>query len=574
LFVVSPHGWDDLTLVDVTGELNAGRVTLRSDNRVSPDGPDDGSCKRKTFTGKLLAGGPPDVLYAMTANGPFRAVGLRNYVPSPIRSLAVRLGLKLIPTAPGDVRSLTRDVSAEDAANVTEGTFCQLADWWRLGQCGPFRDTTPQLALSLFKRSHLSHRLLIHDDDDARSLERDAILGPRQSVWFFGDIGERRAWDKAKQPPPDQDKTPPHPGPVYRVDVRSQYPFLMREHSFPSRLMSTGGEIAPGEVLDLLPVWGIIAAVQLQTERPEYPLRLKDFTCYPVGTFSTVLAGPELVRAFAENAVKRVYRFARYELKPVFREFGSFLWQRRCEYRARGDESGELWAKLLGNSFAGKWAQKPGRFKLDNSQPPRKKWGVTFITDSETGELTIERGIGGHRQVWDTSHSTTAIAPAAFAYLTAYSRLQMRNLRELLSPRDVFAQHTDCLWVTEAGLEKLVQLDKIQPDELGGLKLTGPFSYMRFLGPSHRYCDGLWTAGGIAEGFHVMKHCQFHLTYQANPNRGKNLKRRGWIKEHNTVKHLANVKRPCGTGPDGWAVPLRYERPAGPDLPDATGTES
>ena len=566
LFAVSPCGWDDLTLCDVGKELDSGRLKLWTTPECPATRIKASTGEEKGFKGRFYCGNPPDVLYALTPHGPVRAVGLKNYVPSSLATLARRLGIPHRPTGPDEPRTLIRGWSAEQAQMTTEGTIHGLLNWWRYGECGPWRDTTPQLALSLFKSKYLSHRLLVHADDEARRIEREAAFGPRQSVWFYGDIGTGRRPARDEQPPPDPESYDPHPGPCYRVDVRSQYPHLMSMHPFPSVLMGTRGETDPREVNDLLALWGIVASVQLQTTRAEYPQRKDGLTCYPTGVFTTTLAGPELRRAFDEGAVKRVWRFARYELKPVFRDYARFLWDRRREYRDKGDDGGELWAKLMGNSFAGKLMQRPGRWKSAPNTLPRKRWGYTLVKRADTGTWFAERGIAGQREVWDETAEGQPIAPAAFAYLTAYSRCQMRELRERLSPKDVFAQHTDCLWITEAGMEKLTELDLIQPDQLGGLRPSKPVSYMRFLSPSHRYADGRWTAGGIAEGFHVMKHCRFHVTMTLNANRGKDVRRSALVKERNTVKELLHVKRPSGVGSDGWAVPWHYH-----SAPDPTG---
>lgn len=571
LFAVSACGFDDLTLCEVNRELDAGRLNVghvvRDDS--AEDSPGDGT--RRTFRGRHYEGNPPDVLYALTPNGPLRAVGLRNYVPSPIRSLAQRAGVQHHPTAPGEPRSLIRDWSAEQLADVTEKTITHLLDWWRYGECGPWRDTTPQLALSLFKRHYLSHRLLIHANEDARTLEREATHGPRQTVWYYGRIGRPGRLRKTDQPPPDPENYPSEPGPTYRVDVRSQYPFLMRQHCFPSVLMGTRGPSDPREVEDLLPLWGIIARVQLRTDVAEYPFRDNDLTTYPTGCFVTTLAGPELAQAYRERAVAAVYAYARYELKPTFRAFADFLWRRRCEYRAAGNDSGELWAKLFGNSFAGKLTQKPGRWKPRPDAPPRKRWGITHVKTAGSDVWHVERGIAGQREVWDKDAASQPVCPAAFAYLTAYSRLQMRALRELLHPRMVYGQHTDCLWVNEAGYEKLTAEGKIEPNELGGLRPSDPIQFLQFLGPSHRYADGRWTAGGIAEGFHVMRHCRFHVTMMFNTNRGKDVRLRTTVHEFNGVKTIAHVRRPHSIGPDGWAVPFYHAPPVGdnPTSPEA-----
>lgn len=558
LTLVSPACIDDLTLLRVWEELDKKTILIQWKGTPRPDPNNPGKVTKDKYYGRLTTGNPPDILYGMTSGGPMKAVSIRNYVMSSLEQQAKTLSIAWNPARRNNPRTLIRGWTANDASDVCMHMFRKLADWWRSGDCGPWRDTTPQLSLSLFKRHYLSHRALIHEDPFAADLERRAMHGARQSVWFYGDVGKHPGDRRGQQPPPDPSRYPAEPGPCYRLDVRSQYPFLMHQFAYPAVLMGVWEKTTPDHLNAVLKVWGAIATVLIKTERAEYPVRGKHYTYYPTGRFWTTLAGPELTRALSEGCVERVGAVARYEMKPVFRDFAAWMWERRCEYQLRGDVVGEAMVKLIANSFAGKLAQKPGRFVPRPDSTPRKRWGITTIKNADTDGVTIERGVGGLREVWDTSIVQRAVSPAAFAYLTAYGRLMMRDLRELLRPRDVFAQHTDCIWVNDAGYERLVQLDKIQPLQFGGLKPSESITYSRFLGPAHRYHDGKWTAGGIAEGFEVMRHCTLRTRVQLNPHRKTMPSARGFVRDIVIERNLSKIKRPNKVALDGWAEPFYH----------------
>lgn len=560
LFLVTPHGMDDMTLLDVEGQLSNRTLRLWSTPARSVYRSDPDKERRRKFSGHFLANNPPDILYAMGPTGPVKCYGLRNYYPSCLSELADTFHVPPDPPTDSSIRSLTARWTAAGAARVTRAAMHGLCDWWRANDAGPWRDTTPALALSLFKRRFLSHRLLVHTDEEARELERAASFGPRQAVWFYGDIGPHPGFRRKGQPPPEKAPYPSLPGPCYRVDVRSQYPHLMRQHTFPAVLRGVTGRSNPDHLRDLLGLWGCIAEVTIRSYRGEFPSKAGGTNVYPVGRFTTTLAGPELLDALDREEVEAVGRVARYEMKPLFREYGGHLWAQRAVAREDHDGAGEMFLKLLANSFVGKMTRRPGKFVRDTRRAPRKEWGWTTVIDHETRETTHERGIAGHREVWDKDATTTPVCPAAFAYMTAYSRLQMVALRGLLDPGDVYAQHTDCLWVSEDGLAKLTAAGKIQPDQLGGLKPSEPITYQRFLTPSHRYADGEWTAGGIAEGFLVKRHCQFHATIRVNNNRGKDVRRKARVADHRITRNLSNIDRPYDIDEYGWMIPPLFGR--------------
>jgi hypothetical protein len=567
LTLVSPCGFDDLTLLDVQNEMEHNRLRLWCTPGVKTETTDRQTGFAKRFRGRMMTGNPPDVLVVMSNAGPIRCLSLENYTTATLDELAESAGLACRGTTSAPVCSLVRGWCAKDAAAVASATFRSLCDWWRTGQCGPWRDTISQLSISLFKRHYLKHRILIHDDPDATRLELAALHGPRQSVWFFGDIGEHPGRNAHQQAPPDRSNYPPEPGPCWRADVRSQYPFLLTHGPFPSRLMGTAGEMPPEHLRAMLRVWGAVARVRIRTGRAEFPLKGDKYTTYPTGTFTTTLAGPELIDALDAGEVERVYEVAHYQLDDAYAEFGRWLWETRLQYRRTGDTAGETWTKLMGNSFVGKHAQKPGRWIDLPGTEPRQRWGVYFVALANGGGVAAERGIAGHRQTWDRNATGRAIGRAVFAYVTSLARLQMRALRRLLAPHEVYAQHTDCLWVSESGYERLVQVGKIQPEEFGGLKATGPHAYMRFLSPAHRYCDGRWTVGGIAEGFAVAEHCRFSAEFRCNPDRKTMTGERGTVSIHRRTLNLSAVGTPSQIGSDGWAVPWHHA-PTTDNTPD------
>lgn len=567
LYLVSPILIDDLTLLDVWTEIDRHRIELETPAEVTVGPGGNVSGAKKGFVGRILTGNPPDVLVGMTRNGPLKGLSLKNYLDSPLRAVAERFKLPVGRKRVKGERSLLLDIDGLDGAEVTGATFRGLCDWWRAGECGPWRDTAAQLSLSLFKTRFLGERVFIHENPSASFLEREGIHGGRISAWYFGDVGPHPGDRPTREAPPEPSHYPPEPGPVWKVDVRSQYPYCMSAFPFPTVLNAVWKETTVRHLEATLKVWGAIARVRIRTKIPEYPLRTKRWTTYPTGEFVTTLAGPELIRAIHEGAVLRVYEVARYELTNCFREYANWLWERRRECRANGDHTGEEWTKLLALSFGGKLAQKPGRWVLKPGTKPRHRWGVYHVQDADNGLYRRERGIGGRRQVWDTERKGKATAPAAFAYLTAYGRLQMRELRELLSHREVYAQHTDCLFVSESGYERLTMLDKIQPDQFGGLKPDGPYTYCRFFSPAHRYVDGRWKVGGIADGFRVLKRARFKSRIGLNPHRGTMPSASGVVKQATIVRDLSGITPPSGVGPDGWAVPFHHAERTG-EFPD------
>lgn len=275
------------------------------------------------------------------------------------------------------------------------------------------------------------------------------------------------------------------------------YPALLRDRLYPVKLGPVYHGIRPDALVSLCATCGVIARVRVRTERGEYPYRTPTGTIYPVGTFTTALAGPDILRLSNDGTILRVYDVATYTLGSPFRDAVSALLDARSSARADGRTGDETLSKLVANSMAGRTARREGgwvrRAKLDGEN----RWGDYWQVSADSGETTRHRWIAG--AAWEYHEAKLPRGPhtAVFAYLTAYGRQMMRDVRDMCPARSVVAQDTDGLYLLPAGIRALIYAGISERIGAGHLRVTGSAPDGMWYGPRHYRWGAKWVLAGM-----------------------------------------------------------------------------
>lgn len=435
--------------------------------------------------------------------------------------------------------------------------YQKLSDWWRATAKAPFGLTAASCAIGIL-RTHVPERYLCtHSNPAAHELERQASYGGMQRVWFYGDIGNPREHSTVRAPAPTKSPYGSIPGPLVQLDVRSMYPWLLRERRFPCKIADVYYRMAPTDLLALCRSFGVIARVTVETEVPEYPLRVGDHIIYPVGRFTTALTGPELLRIASEGRIAHVHYVVTYLLGRPFQAAAGALIAMREGARAGCNPEWELFAKNVGNSLAGKLAQRQGEWAELDDYPAQVPFGEWTDTSARGKRRRRFRSIAGLVWEWKPDEHGAGPYTAAFAYLTAYGRLHMRGIRDGAAARSVVSMDTDGLWVVADALASFQFEREAHTARAGSLCVKCRIAAARFLDAKHYFTPDGWVLGGFASPVvrrwaRAVEDVQRYTAIGARggaPPRGTAVKCR--------TSALALAGRGVSVGPDGWALPTR-----------------
>lgn len=331
----------------------------------------------------------------------------------------------------------------------------QFFDWWYENDLGVLGKTMASCAFNAFRHRFMKHKILVHWHEDARRLERESYRGGRCEAFYIGKV----------------------PGKVYRLDINSMYPFVMKTKPYPCKFLAYMENNNIKDLFHQMKQYLVIAKVLIQIDQPLIGVK-RDFgegerLIFPVGRFWAVLTSPELELVAKYGKILDVTKTAIYTKdEGVFTEFINFFYNERLKAKAKGDQIHQEFYKLIMNSLYGKMGQKSEKFVEVGKSDKIGVFTDSTIEIDEGGKIikTTYYCFGGKKYVKSPDFEEgyeTNVAIASF--VTSYARCYLVGLIMKAGWENVYYCDTDSLFVNEKGYQNL--LDLVSSTELGKLKL-------------------------------------------------------------------------------------------------------
>tara|TARA_S200002703_G_scaffold160053_1_gene176364 strand:- start:5302 stop:7098 length:1797 start_codon:yes stop_codon:yes gene_type:complete len=337
---------------------------------------------------------------------------------------------------------------------------------------GGFSVTLASQAFNTYRHRFMNVPIFVHDRQRALDTERRAYVGGRTECFKMGE----------------------HKGKFYYIDVNSMYPSVMFTEEYPHKLVDSYHNVSHNELGSWLEQWAVIADVVIETEVPAYPKIHDNKLIFPVGTFNTSLAGPELKHAYHHGHIKSIGHTCIYEKAPLFKEFIAFMYSMRMQAKKDGDEVKSWLYKIMMNSLYGKFGQRGRRFETDSHTDDLSIEVWTEI-NAETLEITNYRMFGGIIQKWVEEGESRESFPGIAAYVTSYARMKLWDAMYRAGMENCYYCDTDSLVVNEAGFSRLG--DIINADSLGYWAVEDILSSLELRGPKDYRFDSIEKTKGV-----------------------------------------------------------------------------
>lgn len=481
-----------------------------------------------------------------------------NYYRTSLAAIGKSLGLAKLgfpkQTDPDDVWETYCDRDVE----VTALALDNLIQFVRTEQLGPWQASIAGLAFSAFRARFMRDKVLVHVNPPALRLERAAYCGGIVDTPRVGRVLV---------------------SPVHEMDVCSMYPAVCR-YPLPTRLKGCTARIGDKVVRKLMKDYSVIADVTVDTNDYPYPVKLKDGTYYPLGTYRCTLAHPELEAAFQRGHVKYIHRAAWYYQAPLLKEYMEFFVGKKTEFRHAGNEAWATVAKYFANNLYGKTGQltpqwrewgpdamrlletrynlPPDSLSRYDDKPP------TLYSLEETMELHGVPEVVHVRDYYNVvevkvgESESRESCPAIAATVTSYARVLLREYQAIAGPGEWFYSDTDSIWVSDTGRKRLEASGRVGDEVLGYLSCKGTHEWLHVYGPkdyetpTFRRLKGVKaSAKSDGKGGWVQLQFPSPLTQIADGADG------GVFVRHITKRLKRQLKR-CKVTEDGSTRPLRF----------------
>lgn len=458
-----------LILTDWYAALEHGHWTVGgNDNGSQVESPAD---RPSRFRGYLVDNDPPNIILCRntTTNRTLQMCDLCNFGIKSWNNIVLNF-TKTYATPDGVCQNACGGVDNSFVKAAAIGCWCE--GWYNcitVNGFGKLSPTAASQAMTAYRTRFLTAPILIHNDHEVRSLERQSYYPGRCEAYRIGFVA----------------------GPVYHLDIRSCYPATSRDCSIPTRLK---GYDAAGKI-DIRAMvgkgWAVIGDVTLRTTRPDFPFRHNQQIVYPIGTFRTALCGPELELAAERGIIHEQHSVAWYETSVIFKEWTDAM------LSLRGAESiqavpGLLQSlKAVTNNLYGAFAKRSRYWRECTCSPAAGPYCMWFGelpqphrcpgwcerpgTTEPWDEPSLPRPYTRWRsRGWKVEYETapTDAADTCVAVSAWVSSAARRRLLEMLRAAgegNVYYCDTDSIWCNENGYDRLKREGYVDPTTPGKL---------------------------------------------------------------------------------------------------------
>lgn len=403
---------------------------------------------------------------------------------------------------------------------ILASSMVQLMDWWDASQLGCWTDTGPGCGWNSFRHMSIrgpkaapmftrgprvgtfpyldTGRVVIDQDEEARAFERQALYAGRQECWRTGRM-EGRQW--------------------VELDMVRSYLTCAAEYPLPFRRGYRFSSLPLDSEYLEGPHLGVIAECVIRTDVPRYPLRGRRGLIYPVGTFRTVLAGPEVAEAHRRGDLLSVGAGYGYPLRFVMQP-----WADWCARVIDGEEpdtppTARIAAKGWSKAVPGRWALRTSRV-VATSPHSEQGWWAEHSRQAGTGAPVTTWAMAGRWEMVIRDQEAENAFPAVLAWLQSICRVALGRAIDHLGDDAMLSCCTDGLIVAADRLAQLAGAGeeyRAHPEELstladlGAAMLTeldprlpwqakGVYRSVRALGPLHMVLDGRRRMAGVPSG--------------------------------------------------------------------------
>lgn len=453
-------------------------------------------------------------------NRTLRIVDSHSLLPEPLDAIGAKIGTpKLALPANDDTDEAWRARCRRDV-QIDMAALVQLMDWWDAQALGHWSVTGPRTGFNAMRHrcvarpgysphdqqigdggtifQHGDGHVVIDPDPEARAFERATLYQ-----------GRREAFRTGVQPR----------GMYVELDMKRAHLTAAARFRLPCRRGVAFESLEVDSRYVEHPNMAIIAEVTISTETPRYPMRTKYGIIHPVGTFTTVLASPEIAEARRRGELLAIGRGYYYRTSWHMQPWA--LWANACldDTDEVTPPAAKIAIKGWSRSVPGTWAARTGRVVQEGTSPV-DGWHSEQGYDLESKSPCTIVHLQGRMQVIVKDQESDDSFPAILSFIQSHVRVALGRMLDVIPAERAVTCSTDSIMVDSSGWGPFIR-PRLRRAELAHLaaqdaeRLTAylaeagaPFTMavksvaaeVRVLSPQHVRMDGNRRYSGVPSG--------------------------------------------------------------------------
>lgn len=304
---------------------------------------------------------------------------------------------------------------------ILSAAMLELMAWWDEAGLGNWTVTGTGCGWNALRHRLPKRTVLVRRGDGGEMFERSTIYGGRRDACRWGEVAG---------------------GPFATVDFEDCYPTVAATLRLPAKRMGAFDRLDDWSKLDVDGALQYAAKAVVTTTTPRYPLRYGKAVWYPVGTFETNLAGPELAEAARRGDLKEVGPGFAYWCDGHLVDWARWVLALQHGYVAGAPAVATLPAKRWGRSVVGRFAQRVSE-TVEEGPALNLGWAAVPGVDMATGATYHEVDMAGTRYRVTRDIDADDVFPAVLAWVESYTRVRLNAMLDALGEGAWVSCNTD-----------------------------------------------------------------------------------------------------------------------------------
>jgi hypothetical protein len=403
-----------------------------------------------------------------------------NYVRKPLEDIGLSIGYPKLKVDFDNVNDMDLEIYCKRDTEIIFKFIQNLIIFLLDNGLSKLKATIGSLSFSAFRHKFYNPnevKIFIHNWKRAIRLERESYKGGITDNFQIGTFEN-----------------------VYKTDINSMYPFIMKNYKVPTKLVFNGSESLYGSD-KLKRVYNIAvknnyvciinATIILDKENAYILKSVNGKSVFTYGSFKIAICQPEIEFIQKYGKILKIHELNVYEANNVFNDFVDFFYGLKQNYIKEGNKINAEISKLFLNNQYGKWGQKnieyelvkrDSKFFLENREIlmlmfQRKE---KLILDNDICYLgtimnlaevyIIDKRVYALKQ---TNKNSLESFVAISSFITSYARMLLIKYLKIAKRENVYYCDTDSLFLNQEGYNNLLSSNLIDDFVLGNLKNEG-----------------------------------------------------------------------------------------------------
>lgn len=382
-----------------------------------------------------------------------------SWIPRKLADVGAMVGLPKWDLPKPDATSDTWYDYCDRDVEILRRANRDVLQWITDHDLGNWQRTGAGFAYSNWRHRHLTDRVLVHNDPEARAAEVSAIATGRCEAWRWGDLGR---------------------GPWTEWDLPLAYPRVGLDTELPTML--SGWDVHPewSRWREPKPGWRVLCRATVETDAPTLPVKLDTGWTWPTGRFSGWWWDTELRNAETYGASVTIDRAAFYQASTALQHWSRWIVQQVEQPEPGASELLAALVKHMGRALIGRFGARYPRW--DNFAPAAPgELLVRGYLDLDTGRQGRMLSVAGTTYVSTSEEYVADACPALLGAIMAESRVRLWTIVQAAGPGNVAYMDTDSVIVNPAGSRNLRRAT--EDGGLWGLRVKARHPELTILGP-------------------------------------------------------------------------------------------